>query len=178
MNKENKKLLAFGYGLALLIPFFILARMWAWKINSFPFLMSFIFILVVISNLESKKWLYYLTLTVNYYFLFIKSGPHKLSSVALIFLILANLILVITLFKVESLRPFYNLWMKVATFIGEKVTIFILTIFYYFVFGIFGLILKIIGKDLLSQKIDRQAKSYWLARENSMFDKSHYKRQF
>ena len=178
MNKEKKNLLAFGYGLAMFIPYFILVRIGPLKINSVPFVISFIFILVILSNLDGKKWLYYLLLVINYYLLFTKIGSYKFSLAPVILLILAVLIFAITIFKVEYLKPFYKLWMKVAHFIGNIVTAVILSIIFYCIFGLVGIVTRILGKDLLNQKLDRQSKSYWLTREQKVFDKANYTRQF
>ena len=83
-----------------------------------------------------------------------------------------------TLFRQDILKAFYKRWMKVAHFIGNVVTAVILSFIFYCVFSVVGLILRIMGKDLLHQRIDRQVKSYWHRREAQAFDKNSYTRQF
>ena len=86
--------------------------------------------------------------------------------------------LAMTLFRQDILKEFYKRWMKVAHGIGAIVTNVILSVIYYCIFGVVGIVLRIMGKDIMNQKLNTQVKSYWLARENPTFDKSHYKRQF
>jgi hypothetical protein len=38
--------------------------------------------------------------------------------------------------------------------------------------------LKLIRKDLLDERLDKDAKSYWNKKDNGMFAKEQYERQF
>ncbi|MBN1869489.1 MAG: hypothetical protein JW847_02790 [Candidatus Omnitrophica bacterium] len=87
-------------------------------------------------------------------------------------------LVLLTAIKYSSLKPLYKQWMKVAHFIGAVITGIILSILFYLVFGVAGIILRILGKDLLDQKIDRSANSYWINRDKVIFNKSDYTRQF
>ena len=93
-------------------------------------------------------------------------------------LVLASIFAILTLIKVELLIPLYDNWMKVARVIGHIVSSLILIVLFYCVFGIIGLILKILGKDFLDQKIDLHKTSYWIPKENKKFDKGSYTKQF
>ena len=102
-------------------------------------------------------------------------GWHAAHSV--LFLCIIALILVTTI-QYRLLRPVYKQWMKVAHFIGSVITGLILSILFYLVFGIAGIVLRLMGKDLLGQKIDRDAHSHWISKDQTDFVKDHYTRQF
>ena len=85
---------------------------------------------------------------------------------------------ILTAIKVEFLIPLYDNWMKVARVIGCVISSLILIVLFYCVFGIMGLILKILGKDFLDQKIEPHKASYWISKEKKSFDKESYTKQF
>ncbi|OGX08697.1 MAG: hypothetical protein A2Z88_11575 [Omnitrophica WOR_2 bacterium GWA2_47_8] len=78
----------------------------------------------------------------------------------------------------DLLMPVYTRWMRVAHFIGNTVTAVILTVLFFTVFAIAGIILRIMRKDLLDEALDPDAQSYWHKREKIAFDKVNYTRQF
>ena len=58
------------------------------------------------------------------------------------------------------------------------VTNTVLALCFYLVFTPIGLVMRLCGKDLLNQGIDKEAPSYWITRANRDFDPGHYKKQF
>ena len=60
------------------------------------------------------------------------------------------------------------LWFEFGILIGSFVSRIILTIIYFFTVLPIGLIMRLIRKDLLRQKLDKKAKSYWIKRTNPM----------
>jgi len=68
--------------------------------------------------------------------------------------------------------------MRGAHFIGSVITGVILSILFYLVFGVTGMILRLLRKDLLDQRIDRAINSYWTSKDQVAFDKNDYTRQF
>ena len=93
-------------------------------------------------------------------------------------LVLAGILAILTLIKVEILIPLYDNWMKVVRVIGHVVSSLILIVLFYCVFGIMGLILKILGKDFLDQEIEPHKASYWISKEKKSFYKESYTKQF
>jgi len=49
-----------------------------------------------------------------------------------------------------------------------------LIIVFYLIFSPLGILLKIFGKDLLNQRIDKKAGSYWIKRKENIFSKESY----
>jgi len=58
-----------------------------------------------------------------------------------------------------------KLWFKLGMLIGSIVTPIIMTIIYIFTVLPIGIFMKVIKKDLLNQKIDANAESYWIERD-------------
>jgi len=178
MEKEKKNLFAFGYGLALLIPLFVTLRSIDHGLNIWGVFGLFVPVMFIITKMVLIKpvWNIWVLLVQLYIFaLAIKQG---FSGLALIFLSISILILLATLIKVDLLNPAYVQWMKIAHFIGGVIAGAILSILFYVVFGFAGILLRIMGKDLLDQKIDRTVNSYWVRKDQIDFDKKNYERQF
>ena len=76
------------------------------------------------------------------------------------------------------LKPLYIAWMTFAFILGWINTRVILGLFFYCAMTPLGLVLRLMGKDLLDEKIDRGAKSYWKKREQRPVDPARYERLF
>lgn len=99
----------------------------------------------------------------------------------LIIILLAAASLVLLIFTItgaQKLIPFYKKWMAVMHVIGRIITTVILSGLFYFIFGIVGIVLRLLGKDLLDEKIEANRDSYWIAREKKKFDKESYTKQY
>jgi len=103
---------------------------------------------------------------------------HKTIVPVSIFLLGALAFLIITRVRWQALKLFYAKWMRVAHFIGNIVTTVIFSGIFYLVFGVVGIVLRLLRKDLLDQKIEPQRKTYWIKRERVVFDKKRYTQQF
>lgn len=95
-----------------------------------------------------------------------------------IFSIAALLLILVTKFQLAVLIPLYSRWMRAAHFIGNIVTVAVLSILYYCVFGLVGIVLRLLRKDLLDRVIDDKSPSYWHKRPPSEFQKERYLKQF
>lgn len=60
------------------------------------------------------------------------------------------------------LRPVYRAWMALAFALGFVMTRVLLTAVFVLIVTPIGLLLRLFGKDLLRQRLDRGAASYWL----------------
>jgi len=81
-------------------------------------------------------------------------------------------------FLYPLMRPVYTVWMLFAFALGWINTRVLLGAFYYLVMTPIGLILRLRGKDVLDEKIDRGASSYWIRRERKPFDPKRLERMF
>jgi len=76
------------------------------------------------------------------------------------------------------LKPVYIGWMAFATVLGFVMSRVILTVLFTLVFTPAGLVMRVLGKDPLSQKIDPEASSYWIRRERGTFDPKTVENQY
>ena len=79
-------------------------------------------------------------------------------TISLIFLFLG-------LINSKFLNPLNKLWFKFGLVLGAIIAPIVMCIIYFLVVTPIGLIMKIIGKDLLNTKYDKTKKSYWMQRK-------------
>ncbi len=87
-------------------------------------------------------------------------------------------ILILALFNRRGLEFVFFKWMRVAHFIGDIVTAIIMSIVFLFIFAPAGIFLRLTGRDLLDRKIDKKTQSYWHKRDDKIYKKSDYLKQF
>ena len=61
-----------------------------------------------------------------------------------------------------------KLWFKFGLLIGSIVAPIVMAFVYFVTVLPTGLIMRLLGKDLLKQKLDKNAKSYWFKRDEPM----------
>ncbi len=76
------------------------------------------------------------------------------------------------------LAPAYRWWMKFAAALGWLNTRVILTVVFLLIFAPVGLILRLFRRDLLHQRFDRRAGSYWMKRRREPFNAKRYEQMF
>ena len=76
------------------------------------------------------------------------------------------------------LKPIYKIWMTLSVVMGFIMTKVIMLIIFYLIVTPIGLVASLTGKKFLDMKIDKSAKSYWIAKEKTVKIKSDYERQF
>lgn len=76
------------------------------------------------------------------------------------------------------LKPFYIVWMIFAVILGWLMTRVIISLLYYIIITPIGLFLRIIGKDLLDLKEQKNKKSYWNIRNSEEEKNQNYEKQF
>ena len=89
-------------------------------------------------------------------------------------LIIAIIFLVLGLINSKILTPFNKLWFKFGIFLGRLVSPIIMGVIFFLVVTPIGLIMRMIGKDLLNLKFNKH-KSYWIEKAGP---KSKMKNQF
>ena len=68
-----------------------------------------------------------------------------------------------------------KLWFKFGILLGSIIAPIVMAFVYFLTVLPTGLIMRLLGKDLLKQKLDKNAKSYWIERNEPM---SSMKNQF
>jgi hypothetical protein len=68
------------------------------------------------------------------------------------------------------LKPIYKAWMSFAVVMGFIMTRVILTVLYFGMFTPIAFVAKILGKDLLEERWDKNATTYWVKRPQTTFD--------
>ena len=76
------------------------------------------------------------------------------------------------------LKPVYAGWLKIAHFIGSKVTILILTIMFYSVITPAALLKRILGGRPLPVKPDPDADTYWVTRPEPSQPKERFLKRY
>lgn len=112
--------------------------------KSFGIIFAVVFLLISLYLLEENKGLHLWPLIIS-----------------LIFFLLAYLAP-----KVLSVPN--KLWFKLGIGVGSIFAPFVMAVIYFSTVVPIGLIMKLIGKDLLRQKLDKNAKSYWIERNEPM----------
>ena len=95
-----------------------------------------------------------------------------------IFIVAGPVIYLLSVIAYPIMKPFHYGWMKFALALGWFWTHVFLSIFFYLIITPTGLLMRLLGKDLLDEKIDKSAKSYWKKRDLSKFDPKHAARTF
>ena len=78
-----------------------------------------------------------------------------------VLLVLALVFYALSVFAPERLKRAEALWMAFAERLGAVVTFLVMMITYFVIVTPIGLFLRLIGKDILSLKLDKNRQSYW-----------------
>ena len=82
--------------------------------------------------------------------------------------------LLLIIFNSKILNPLNKLWFKFGIFLGKIVSPLIMGIIFFLVVTPIGLLMRLLGKDLLNLKFNNN-KSYWIDKDGP---KSKMKNQF
>ena len=88
--------------------------------------------------------------------------------------IISLIFLVLGLLNSKILTPLNKLWFKFGILLGKVVSPLIMGIIFFFVVTPIGLIMRLLGKDVLNLKYNKN-KSYWIEKSGP---KSKMKNQF
>jgi hypothetical protein len=78
----------------------------------------------------------------------------------------------------KILKYIYIIWMSFAVVMGFYISRMILSSFYLIVFAPVGIVTRLLGKDLLKEKWDKNARSYWIIREPRPYDPQSSEKQY
>jgi len=89
-------------------------------------------------------------------------------------LIISVIFIILGLLNSKILTPLNKLWFKLGIFLGKIVSPLIMGVIFFFVVTPIGLIMRMLGKDVLNLKQNKD-KSYWIEKNGP---KSKMKNQF
>ena len=89
-------------------------------------------------------------------------------------LIISIIFLILGLLNSKILAPLNKIWFKFGIFLGKIISPLIMGIIFFLVVTPIGLIIRLLGKDLLNLKYNKN-KSYWIEKKGP---KSKMKNQF
>ena len=87
----------------------------------------------------------------------------NLETLRMIMFILGPPFLLLAFIAPNLLRPIEKAWMNLALILGNIVTPIVLTLTFFLVITPMGLFLRLIGKDLLDIKMQKDRNSFWVA---------------
>jgi len=90
-------------------------------------------------------------------------------------LIISLVFLILGLLNSKILSPLNSIWFKFGELLGLVVSPIVMAIIFFLVVTPTGIIMKILGKDLLKIKLNKNIKSYWIEKEKI---KSKMRQQF
>ena len=101
-----------------------------------------------------------------------------LGPVALGLLVVGGCLVALGATAPAALGPVYRVWMATALAMGFAMTRVILTVAFVFVFVPVGLFFRVIRRDVLQQRLDRAAPSYWIRRTDGPSGKERLERMY
>lgn len=87
-------------------------------------------------------------------------------------------LIVLGLARPEALKPLQKAWMALSIVIGFFMSRLILTVLFYIVITPMSLAMRIFGKDILDEKIEKEKNSYWVYRPEGEKERSSYENQY
>ena len=89
--------------------------------------------------------------------------------------IISLFFLILGLMNSKLLTPLNQLWFKFGIILGAIVAPIVMGFIFFLVVTPIGLVMRIMGKDLLNKKYDKKKNTYWINRYKNM---SSMKKQF
>jgi hypothetical protein len=83
-------------------------------------------------------------------------------------LVVASVLLLVAFVVPQALIIPNKLWFRSGLFIGHGVGLISMGVVYFTVVLPIGLLLRLLGKDLLCLRLDKNARTYWVTREQAM----------
>ena len=95
-------------------------------------------------------------------------------NISFIFIIFSLIFLILGLLNSKILNPLNKLWFKFGLFLGKIISPVVMSAIFFLVVTPTGLIMKLIKKDILNLKFNKN-KTYWIEKKGP---KSEMKNQF
>ena len=89
-------------------------------------------------------------------------------SIRIWLVIISMIFLILGLMNSKLLTPLNKLWFKFGMILGAIIAPIVMGIIFFLVVTPIGLVMKIMGKDLLNKKFDKKKKTYWIIRHKNL----------
>lgn len=102
----------------------------------------------------------------------------EISSVSWTLFTIGLILFVFSLARPLLLTPVYKAWMGLAIILGLFMTKVIISLVFYLIMTPIGIGRRLLVKDPLRIRSDKQAESYWSVKENPVREPSSYEKQY
>jgi hypothetical protein len=92
----------------------------------------------------------------------------KSEKINIIFIILPFVIFLMNVFFPKLFTPIFLAWMFIGKILEKIIPPIIMSIIFFTLFLPIGFFLKLIGKDLLNKKFEKEKESYWIIRNEEI----------
>jgi len=80
-------------------------------------------------------------------------------------IIISAFLLIIAFGAPKLLNVFNDIWFRFGILLGSIIAPIFMALIYFFTIVPTGVIMRLLGKDLLQKKLDKNVKSYWITRD-------------
>lgn len=92
----------------------------------------------------------------------------KSEKINIIFIIVPFVVFLMNMFFPKLFTPIFLAWMFIGKILEKKIPPIIMSIIFFTLFFPIGFFLKLIGKDLLNKKFEKEKESYWIIRNDEI----------
>ena len=72
----------------------------------------------------------------------------------------------------------YKGWITLSLVLGFVMTHLVLLLMYYVVFTPVGIVMRVLGRDILHKQFEKNETTYWIKREQNAFVKERYEKMY
>ena len=90
----------------------------------------------------------------------LNEGPIRIWSI-----VISLIFLILSLMNSKLLTPLNQLWTRFGLLLGNIVAPIVMGLVFFLVVTPIGIVMRIMGKDLIRKKLNKNNKSYWIKRE-------------
>ena len=80
-------------------------------------------------------------------------------------IVISLIFLILSLMNSKLLTPLNQLWSRFGLLLGNIVAPIVMGLVFFLVVTPVGIVMRIMGKDLIRKKLNKNNKSYWIKRE-------------
>ena len=89
-------------------------------------------------------------------------------SIRIWFINISAIFLILGLMNSKLLTPLNKLWLKLGIILGIVIAPIAMGVVFFLVVTPIGLVMRLLGKDLINKKYDKKIKTYWIDRDKNI----------